>query len=241
MNRNGEAAETPMEEYYQLLQGVTLFYHNIVEFEEDGKELARLAEGFEREFRPGTEEGVPESLSIPYLYFDLRFGSGGMTVCERFLGSPMAEDLQEPGPTLLWRMSDSYSSFYEVLEVSDHRIGFKELGTGRRWDVVRQNEPEEKETAAGDIWYVRLVGPADEALIFSAPYIFGSESKEYFQEVLKFQEEHFREHMVDSIDGDRLFAECCKAFVPFWADYLTGGNGEALDRLFGQEEVRPEA
>jgi hypothetical protein len=32
-----------------------------------------------------------------------------------------------------------------------------------------------------------------------------------------------------------------ESFVPFWADYLTGGDGEALDRLFGQGEPEPES
>jgi hypothetical protein len=225
----------PVDKYYQVLRGVSLFYRGIVQFEEDGKELSRLVQGFEREFRPGTPDGVPDSLSTPYFYFDLRFGLSGMTVCERFLASSHMKDLNEPGPGLICRMSESYSTFYEVMEVSEQHIGFEELGTGRRWRVHRFNEPTEKETTEGDLWYVRFVGSADDALIFSAPYIFDSQARGYFQDVVKFQKEHFAEHVTASAAEEILFAECCKAFVPFWADYLTGGNGEALDRLFGEE------
>jgi hypothetical protein len=229
-----------MDDYYLMLQNIAVFYRIVIESEEDGKELARIAEGFDREFRPGTDEGVPESVSIPYLYFDLRFGPGGMTVCERFLASPMIGELQDPGLAIIKSMSESYSTFYDVVEIDGDRIIFEELGTGVRWHVRRQNEPEEKETTAGDVWYVRFVGQPDNALIFSAPYIFDAEAREHLREIVGFQEDHFRENLPEAVDGDRLFAECCKAFVPFWADYLTGGDGEALDRLFAQGEPGPE-
>lgn len=108
-----------------------MYYEMLIQYYDDRKELSGAEKDFERNFRPGTLGGVPDSLFMPWLYFDFRFGKTGKTVCERFLESSWMKDLNEPGPTLIRHMFDSYSTFYQVAGVSKDRITFTELITGK--------------------------------------------------------------------------------------------------------------
>ena len=71
---------------------------------------------FEKRFQPGTDDGVIDGLYMPWLLFDLRFGKSGKTVCERFLEDSMMKKLGDPGLSLIRHMSDSYATFYEVID-----------------------------------------------------------------------------------------------------------------------------
>jgi SEC-C motif len=108
---------TLLDEYQMLLPAVSLYYEKIVQFDSEGKQLEKAAADFERAYSPGTPEGVPDSMFLSWLHFDLRFGRSGMTLCERFLESSTIRKLLEPGPTLLRHMADSYSAFHHVFKV----------------------------------------------------------------------------------------------------------------------------
>jgi hypothetical protein len=120
-------------------------------------------------------------------------------------------------------MSDSYSTFYQVANVSKDRITFTELVAGKIWDVHHTNEPEERETKKGDIWYVRFVGHPEDAYIFSAPYIYPAEAKADFEKAIKEQSEVLAKSLERPIAVERVFAEACKAAVPLWAEYFVYG------------------
>lgn len=223
---------TFLDEYQILLRPIAMFYEMLITYDDDRKELLGAEKDFERDFKPGTPGGVPDSLFMPWFYFDFRYGKSEKTVCERFLESSWIKDLNEPGPTLIRHMSESYSTFYQVAGVSKDLIIFTELSTGKIWDVHRTNEPEERETKKGDIWYVRFVGHPGDAYIFSAPYIFPAEAKKDFERTLKAQSEILAKSLERPIAVERIFSEACKAAVPMWAEYfvygprLSNGNNE---------------
>lgn len=214
---------TFLDEYQLLLRPIAMYYEMLIQYDDDRKELSGAEKEFERDFRPGTPGGVPDSLFMPWLYFDFRFGKTGKTVCERFLESSWMKDLNEPAPTLIRHMSDSYSTFYQVTGVSKDRITFTELITGKIWDVHRISEPEERETKKGDIWYVRFVGHPEDAYIFSAPYIYPAEAKAEFEKAIKAQSELLAKSLGRPIAVERIFTEACKAAVPLWAEYFVYG------------------
>lgn len=220
---------TFLDEYQFLLQPISMYYEMLLQYDDDRKELSGAEKDFERDFMPGTPDGVPDSLFMPWLYFDFRFGKTGKTVCERFLDSSWMKDLNEPGPTLIRHMSESYSTFYQVAHVDGEWIGFTELGTAKTWMVHRVNEPEEQETKKGDIWYVRFVGNPDDAYIFSAPYIFASAAKNDLEKTVKVQNESLAQSLVKPTALERVFGETCKAAVPTWARYFVYGPSPSND------------
>jgi hypothetical protein len=222
---------TPLDEYLTLLEGVTLYGQSLLQFDQDGKELKKADDKFVREFRPGTPWGVPNSLYMCWLHFDLRFGRAQQTTVERFLDLSILRKLHEPGPTLLRQMRDSYSTFYQVRSVDRDWILFEELGTGTTWRVHRVNEPEGVETIKSDIWYVRFVGRPVDAYILTAPYIFPPESKEDFSAAVKKQIEVFTGTAEKHLTESELFRESFKASLPFWAQYILQGEEVGMDRL----------
>lgn len=234
---------TLLDEYQMLLPAVSLYYEKIVQFDSEGKQLAKAAADFVNTFRPGTPEGVPDSMFLPWLHFDLRFGRSGMTLCERFLESSTIRKLLEPGPTLLRHMADSYSAFHHVFKVEKDWMLFRELGTGKEWRVRRVAEPFRLETQKGAVWYVRLVGIPEEAYIFSAPYVFHPQARRGIEKAVKEQMDELREKLDQDLPAEVLFSEMCKMLVPFWAGYFTeesGWEGAEPDREASSGAVLPQ-
>ena len=229
---------TPLDEYLTLVPGVALYAQSLIQFDEDGKELKKASDYFEKEFRPGTLLGVPDSLYMSWLHFDLRFGKTQQTVCERFLDLVIVRRLHEPGPTLLRSMRDSYAAFYQVRAVESGWIIFEELGTGKSWRVHRVNEPEEVETTKDDLWYVRFVGTPADAYTFTAPYVFPPESRGDFMAAVTRQMQVFAETAKKDLSELELFRESCKASLPFWAHYFM--EGEEYEEQQGPGITMPE-
>lgn len=222
---------TPLDDYLYLHQGVALYAESIARFKYEGKELRKVENEFDKKLKPGKDEGIPLSLFNSWLHFDFRFGKTKETVCERFIKSPFYAELKEPGPTYLKCFSESYCTFYEVLDVHEDRIIFSELGTGQKWQVYRINEPYEREAKAGDIWYLRFLGPPSGAYIYTPPYIFPPPVKTPAILGLKQQ----KKLLPSKGSGKRLtqkdlFRESCKASVPFWVEFFQSqGRYEALE------------
>lgn len=214
---------TFLDEYQRFLRPIADYHRMLVKYDDDRRELLGAEKDFLRDFMPGTPQGVPDSLFLPWLYFDFRYGKTGKTVCERFLESSQMSDFREPGHILVRHMSDSYSTFYQVTDASRDHITFTELGTGNRWTVNRVSELEGAEAIKGDIWYVRFVGPSEDAYIFSAPYIYFAEAKADLERAVKAQSEVMATSPGRPVAVERIFAEACKATVPFWAEYFVRG------------------
>jgi hypothetical protein len=224
---------TPLDEYRILLRGVAMYYDMLIQHDDDRKELSRAEKDFERDFRPGSMTGVPDSLFLPWLYFDLRFGKTGKTVCERFLESSWMKDLNEAGIQRIREMSGSYSTFYEVLDVSPDLILFGELGTGAKWRIHRLGGPDEEETRTGDIWYVRFVGSRDDAYVFSLPYIYDPDVRDGFEKAVAKQTDNLAKAPGRLIVAENLFAEGCKATIPLWAEYFMYCDAQAESKVLG--------
>jgi hypothetical protein len=226
---------TRLDDYMELMQAVVLYYQGLTEFDTDRKELNKAVKDFEKRFRPGTDDGVTDGLYMPWLLFDLRFGKSGKTVCERFLEDSMMKKLGDPGLSLIRHMSDSYATFYEVIDSTQERIRLVGLGTGAPWNVHRLPDIDE-EVMKGDIWYIRFVGPADDAFEFSMPYMFDPDAKEVFAKAIVMQVEETRKTLGGLIGSEKLFRESCKAALPGWAEYMLEADIDYIDDEMPDDE-----
>ncbi|MEW5901497.1 MAG: SEC-C metal-binding domain-containing protein [Acidobacteriota bacterium] len=218
---------TPLDDYMLLYEVVAICAQGIAQFEADGKILKKVEAELEKKLRPGEENGISLSLFMSWLHFDFRFGRSRETVVERFLRSTHASRLLEPGPTHLGHFARSYCAWYEILEVHEDRIDLAELGTGVTWRVFRVNEPSEKEAKAGQIWYLRLLGPPAGAYIFTPPYIYPPEAKEWLTAMTaKLEEAALDDRLQIALTRKDLFVEACKANVPNWAFVFLGRYDE---------------
>ncbi|MBA7470036.1 hypothetical protein ES707_05313 [subsurface metagenome] len=228
---------TPVDDYLTLFQGIVIYSKAFIQFDKDGKEFKNAADDFEKRFRPGKNKGLPSSLFMSWLSLDFRFGEERETICERFLKSPYIDRLNEPGPTLVKHLANSYCTFYEVKAPLDDWIIFEELGTGKEWRVYRVNEPFERKARRGDIWYLRFVGVPEEGYIYTMPYIFPPRSKSDFVKALKRQKDVFLKHYdEEGLSDEDIFKESCKASTRFWAEYMLKGSGIDLPES-GEEAI----
>jgi len=219
-----ELTGTPYDDYMQLMPLLGLHYQKVRKFEEDGKELQKAVSDFEKFYRPGKQDGLTDSFFMSWMNFDLRFGGSGQTIAERALADPLTKGLAEPGPTLIRRLGESYMTFYEVVGVEGDTATLRELGTERRWTVHYVRELAEATAVPGEIWYTRLIGPVEEALSYTTPYIFGPESKVQFARAVKVQAKEFAAGpRAIHFPQERHFAESQKEAALFWAEFIYRG------------------
>src|SRR5881296_1320256 len=155
-----------------IVKGALIFY-GIVCHERDGRWLRKENADFERRFRPGAADGTPDSLHTGWLLFDLRLPSSGKTVGEQFL-ERHGSGLNEPGPTHLRQLCESYVTFHEVVALLPGRgqKRLRELVTGIEWTVTDIEDVGAREGAVGDLWLCRIVGPRDDAVTFMTPIVY---------------------------------------------------------------------
>ena len=208
---------TILDECMDLLQPVIMFAQGLMQFDEEGKELKEARDYFEKEFSPGQRRGSPDSVYLSWLYFDFRFGRKKETVCERLMKEEIFQELIPRGRDIIRQMAKTYIGFYEITDVLDDKIIFKELAGNRDWFVHRINEPFEKNAALGDIWYLRLFGSSDDAYIYTAPFVFPPQSKRDFVMRIEKQKELFaRRRGNENLSDEDILRESYKETVRMW-------------------------
>ena len=232
-----ERTGTPYDDCMEVFNLLGLFGEKILRFEQDGRELKRIISGFERRFRPGEPGGLTSSLFMSWAHFDLRFGPSLETIAERFLRDPLTARLVEPGRTLARHMASSYLTFYEVIKAAGGAVVLEELGTEKRWNVLYFRELFEMDIVPGEVWYIRLVGPADGAIPYTTPFMYDPETKAKFLRSVRIQEKDFSAGPRASlIPRERHFAESQKEAALFWAEFIYRGLAEDPIGLDGPAE-----
>jgi hypothetical protein len=229
-----ERTGTLWDDYMEVIPIIATYGKKIMDFDEDGPELKRAISDFEKQFRPGEEGGIIDSFFMSWMYFDLRFGKTLETVAERLLSEPMISDLMEPGPTYIRQLSESYLTFYEIIDSTSRTdvVTIKELGTGMLFKVLHVRELCEIDPEPGEIFFVRRVGPPDRSIFYTTPYVYEPETGAQFKRTVLTQEKDFRNSPVASLFApERHFAESQKEIAPFWAWYICKGETTDLPQI----------
>lgn len=224
---DSERTGTIWDDYMDVFPFIGFIGQRILRFEEDGPELKKLTSQFKKRFRPGEEDGISDSFFMSWMHFDLRFGTTLETIAERALNDPLMKKLNEPGPTLIRRMAESHLTFYQVIEAGPEKAVFEELGTGLRFQVFHIREVIEIIAVPGEVWFGRLVGPPDEAILYTTPYVYDPETRDQFERAVSLQAKDFsiRSPLAPLFPPERQFAESQKAAAPFWAEFILAGMG----------------
>lgn len=234
---DSERTGTLFDEYMELIPAVAIYAKKIIQFDEDGQELDKAFSDFEKQFRPGEKGGIIDSFFISWMYFDFRFGTGLETVGERLLSDPQIRELNEPGPTYLRHLNESYLTFFEIIEESEEpdTVTVEELGTGKRFTVFHVRELFEIVPVVREIWFARRVGFPESSIFYTTPYIFNPESRLEFKRIVTFQKKDFsRSSLAELFPPKRHFAESQKETALFWAWYIL--KGSQLDQTQIREE-----
>ncbi len=189
---------TPYDDYMDVFPILGRYGQKIRRFEEDGRELNRLLSQIEKRCRPGKEGGITNSFFMSWVNFDLRIGTTLETIAEQVITDPMIKRLAErvlsdpmtarkveEGPTLIRQLADSYLTFYQIIESVPKATIVKELGTGLRFKVFYIRELYEIDPAPGEVWFSRLVGPPEQALFYTMPYIYAPETRGHFERAVR--------------------------------------------------------
>lgn len=228
-----ERTGTLFDDYMDLFPVITIYGKRIIDFDEDGSELKKAVADFEKDFHPGEKNGILDSYFMNWMHYDLRFGKKHETITERFLSDPISAKLEEPGPTYIRHLNESYITFYEIVASSSMPdvTTVEELGTGQRFIVQDVRKLIEIDPMAGEIWFTRRVGLPDQSIFYTTPYIFDPDSRAEFKRVVKLQEKDFRDGPTASLfPADRHFAESQKKAAPFWAFYILKGKSSDFDK-----------
>jgi hypothetical protein len=235
-----ERTGTLWDDYMEIIPAIALYGKKIMDFEKDGQELENAVADFEKRFRPGEKDGIIDSIFLSWMYFDLRFGKSLETVAERLLDDAMISGLNEPGPTYIRELSESYLTFFEIIASTARpdAVTVEELGTGERWTVLHVRELFEIEPIPGEIWFSRRVGTPNRSIFYTTPYIFDPETRTQFKRVVKVMEKDFKKGPRASlVPAERHFAESQKEAAVFWTEYiirpappdLSGIQNESID------------
>ena len=231
---------TPMDEYFALLPFLALHEQKIVQFDQDGPELKKARNRYEKRYRPGEDGGLLDSHFLSWLYFDLRFGKSRRTIVERVLDDPLTAKLVDPGPAFLRHMAESYATFYEVIDESPDVLRLDELGTGRLWSVHFYRKLFEFPPGKGEIWYTRLIGPPERALCYTTPFVFDPETRAQFKRgVDRHADDFLKNPLSIGVPADRVFAESQKQSALFWAEYIHFSNNAPAAMLSSAPTERP--
>ena len=222
--RPSERTGTPYDDYLEVFPILGIYEQKILRFEEDGRELKQAVTRFEKRYRPGEPGGLTDSFFMSWLHYDFRFGPSLETIVERVLRDPLTAALHEPGPTLIRRLAESCLTFYEILEAGRDVVVFEELGTGKRLSVTHVRELYEIEPVPGEIWFGRLVGPPDKAILYTTPYVYDPETRSQFEKAVRLQEKDFQKSSLASLfPPERHFVESQKQATLFWAEFIHRG------------------
>jgi hypothetical protein len=229
-----ERTGTLWDDYMELIPIFALYGKKVMDFEEDGKAFRKAVSNFEKQFRPGEEGGITDSFFMSWQHFDLRFGKSLETVGERLLSDPMISQLNEPGPTYIRELSESYSTFYEVIDSSFETdiVTVRELGTGKSFTVFNVKELSGFELNPGDICFVRRIGSPDRSIFFTTPYVFEPEARAQFKRAVLTQEKDFKKSpRAPLFPAVRHFAESQKEAAHFWAWYILQGEKDEIPQI----------
>jgi len=218
---------TLWDDYMELIPIVAMYGKKIMDFGEDGKEFRRAVSDFEKQFRPGKKGGITDSFYMSWKHLDLRFGESLETVVERLVSDPMISQLNEPGPTYIRQLSESYATFYEVITstLRPDIVTVEELGTGKSYTVFHVRELCDIDLGPGDICFTRRIGSPDRSIFFTTPYIFEPEAREQFKRAVLAQEKDFKMGpRAPFFPPGRHFAESQKEAAPFWAWHSLQGE-----------------
>ena len=220
-----QKTDTPMDAYFALLPLLALREQKIIQFDQDGPELKKARNRYEKRYRPGEDGGLLDSHFMSWLYFDLRFGKGRRTIGERVLDDPLMAKLVDPGPTCLQHMAASYVTFYQVVDDSPDVLRLEELGTGKLWSIYYYRELFDTPPGNGEIWYTRLIGPPERALCYTTPYVYEPETRAQFKRGV---DRHFDDFLKNplsiGVPSERAFAESQKHSALFWTEYIHFSN-----------------
>jgi hypothetical protein len=227
-----ERTGTPMDAYFGLLPVLGITEQRIIRFGEDGRELKKARNSYERRYHPGRDDGILDSHYVSWLNFDLRFGPSRKTIVERVIEDPLMARLGEPGPTCLKNMAASYATFYEVINPGPEVVILEELGTGRRWNVMYYHDLFDTPAEKGEVWYTRLLGPPEKALSYTTPYVWGPETRAQFERgVRSLAKDFIKNKLSIGVPADRLFAESQKETALFWTEYIRVSNSPSGEKL----------
>jgi hypothetical protein len=234
---HNERTGTLWDAYMELIPIIAQYGNKIMDFEKDGREFKKAVLDFEKRFRPGEEGGITDSYFISWMHFDLRFGKSLETVAERLLADAMIRDLDEPGPTHIRELSESYLTFYEIVASTARpdAITVEELGTGKRWTVLHVRELFEIEPVPGEVWFARRVGTPDRSIFYTTPYVYEPESRAEFKKAVKTMEKDFKKiPWASTIPAERHFAESQKEAADLWAEYFVRSESDDLSCIQGE-------
>ncbi len=211
------AAERHFLAYLNVAKRVLLFQQRF-----DGKDapwLRRQNRDFERRFRPGEDDGTPDSLHVGWLLFDVRLPAAGRTVGELFLAREGGR-LAEGDRGRLHDLCASYTTFHEVTALlpGEGRKRLREVVTGIEWTARDVEDSEARNGRVGDVWLCRLVGPRDDAVTFMTPIVYPGDRRDDIERLLR--------HLLRDEPPERI-GDVMKREVPFLAEFTIASRQPA--------------
>jgi len=210
------------DEYDNALDVVAEYYDGLSDHDDETDELRAQAAWFYLLYEPGTELGVPDSVFLPWLYFDVFFRSSKQTLSEKLIESPVFATLPTRTQAAINHFAESYPAFYKIVSSDSGTYVCKEIGTNRNWTVLIDEGDDLLIGNKDDLLYMRLLGSYDHARVFDAPWPISDESADSIENLVEARWAHaFAEGGTPS-DEKKEFRIFNKTLSSFWVGYING-------------------
>jgi hypothetical protein len=218
---DGQRSISP-DEYEDAFGFLADYFDTLMDSDKEAETLVEQAAWFDLLYEPGAEGGVPDSFFLPWLYLDVPFGKSEQTACERYMGTPKFNELPGRTAEAIRHMSVSYPAFYRTIGYESGFYWCMEMGTGRRWSVKAVNEDDLHLSDKGEVQYMRLAGPSDDACVIDVPWLLDDETAKEIEELFEVRWAETREDVQDSTGEEEAFRQFNKQLSSFWIGYING-------------------
>ena len=159
-------------QYIQALNNVWAALHDTSR-DPDARWLKQRLEEWDERFHPGDPDGIPDSMYLSHMLFDVIIPRCGKTFGRMFLQRE-GHHLDAAAQKRLRHLCNSYTAFYELLELrpADGTKRVREIGSGVESAVFDVDDEHAQEGEPGELWLCRLVGPPDDAVTYMSPLIY---------------------------------------------------------------------
>jgi hypothetical protein len=209
-------------DYDDALEAVTDYFDKMPDGDEETDELKAQAAWFYLLYEPGTELGVPDSVFLPWLYFDIFIGSSKRTLAEKYMESSEFADLSATTQEAVRRLSASYPSFYRITNQGAASFVCRELGTHLEWTVTADDEDDLMMDGENELFHMRLLGSCDDAWIFDIPWRVDEEWAEGLEYLFEARWDDVQKTTSSLSDAALDFGKFNKTLSSFWIGYANG-------------------
>jgi hypothetical protein len=206
-----------LELFMEVIGSLEKFMDTLQDSDPEGGKIKAEEELLYKKTRFGEKDGIPSSLALGFMLFDLAIGEGNpWTVASRFIDGPYFEKLPDIAQRAALALALSYSTFYRVDKIDGDTLTLFEIATGKNWTASVEGAFKLEESERGTVWFVRLAGKEDDAVVVCEPVPLDSFNDEQLKGEIAEVERFAKREFLGDENAEVSFAFLSHLVAPHW-------------------------